>query len=409
MKKFGALLAAVAMLFVMVISAGCAQEHDWQLQGLEVTQQPQKTQYVAGEAFDKTGMQIMAVYADGDEQMRVDVSAAVTLPDGALEEGQTQVTISYTEGEVTVQAQVAVTVTAPEPSGPADYGTLTIADVHLYNMYPSAPLIITFSEPAYEGEYISYQFVSDEFTIRNGVASLTGSVVLPSEMEVTARTQYHTATFTVYMAASFTDHDSQAADRESTMANRMRVGLYREGGVVFAGDSFFDPEFWTDFYGDYSGRNAALIGIGGSRADEWSVLAERLLYPYAPSAVALSIGTNDLGRNESVETVVAELQELFGRIHELLPETQVCWYTLAPRADTTALTERIPAVNAAISEWAQGKEWFTLLDVYTLYLNEDGSVDWSLLKSDRLHPQLTTYDDLYMALLEQAGIVPGAL
>lgn len=409
MKKFGALLAAMAMVFVMVFSAGCAQEHDWQLQGLEVTQQPQKTQYVAGEAFDKTGMQIMAVYADGDEQMRVDVSAAVTLPDGALEQGQTQVTISYTEGEVTVQAQVAVTVTAPEPSEPADYGTLTIADVHLYNMYPSAPLIITFSEPAYEGEYISYQFVSDAFTIRNGVASLTGSVVLPSEMEVTARTQYHTATFTVYMAASFTDHDSQAADRESTMANRMRVGLYREGGVVFAGDSFFDPEFWTDFYGDYSGRNAALIGIGGSRADEWSVLAERLLYPYAPSAVALSIGTNDLGRNESVETVVAELQELFGRIHELLPETQVCWYTLAPRADTTALDASIPAVNEGIAEWAQGKEWFTLLDAYSEFTDENGDVDWSMLKGDKLHPQLATYNSVYMALLQNAGIEPGLL
>ena len=52
MKKFGALLAAMAMVFVMVFSAGCAQEHDWQLQGLEVTQQPQKTQYIAGEAFD---------------------------------------------------------------------------------------------------------------------------------------------------------------------------------------------------------------------------------------------------------------------------------------------------------------------------------------------------------------------
>lgn len=409
MKKFGALLAAVAMLFVMVFSAGCAQEHDWQLQGLEVTQQPQKTQYVAGEAFDKTGMQIMAVYADGDEQMRVDVSAAVTLPDGALEQGQTQVTISYTEGEVTVQAQVAVTVTAPEPSEPADYGTLTIADVHLYNMYPSAPLIITFSEPAYEGEYISYQFVSDAFTIRNGVASLTGSVVLPSEMEVTARTQYHTATFTVYMAASFTDHDSQAADRESTMANRMRVGLYREGGVVFAGDSFFDPEFWTDFENDYAGKNAALIGIGGSRADEWPVFIERLLYPYAPSAVVLNLGTNDLGRSEGAQTAVSELQTLFEELHKALPDAEICWYTLAPRGDTTALDASIPAVNEGIAEWAQGKEWFTLLDAYSEFTDENGDVDWSMLKGDKLHPQLATYNSVYMALLQNAGIEPGLL
>ena len=139
------------------------------------------------------------------------------------------------------------------------------------------------------------------------------------------------------------------------------------------------------------------------------MLAERLLYPYAPSAVVLNLGTNDLGRSEGAQTAVSELQALFEELHKALPDAEICWYTLAPRGDTTALDASIPAVNEGIAEWAQGKEWFTLLDVYTLYLNEDGSVDWSLLKSDRLHPQLTTYDDLYMALLEQAGIVPGAL
>lgn len=62
-----------------------------------------------------------------------------------------------------------------------------------------------------------------------------------------------------------------------------------------------------------------------------------------------------------------------------------------------------------MKSWAQGKEWFTLLDAYSEFTDENGDVDWSMLKSDKLHPQLTTYNSVYMALLEQAGIEAGLL
>ena len=405
-KAFAPWLAALlAALFVL---AGCAQPHSWVFSGIEIVSGPDKTEYMAGETFDPAGMQVMAVYSDenSDAENRIDVTAAVTAPSAPLEEGQTEVVVSYTDNGVTKSASVAVTVGAFVAP---DYGTLTVADVYLYNSCPSASVMAVFSIPA-QAEEISYAFVSDLFTIENGVASLAGSSVsAPAQVEVTARTQHHTATFTVHMAASFTGYDGQAAMRERTMEVRTAAGLYRQGGVIFCGDSFFDPAFWTDFENDYAGRNAALIGIGGSRADEWPVFIERLLYPFAPSAVVLNLGTNDLGRSEGAQTAVSELQALFEEIHKALPDAEICWYTLAPRGDTTALDASIPAVNEGIAEWAQGKEWFTLLDAYSEFTDENGDVDWSMLKGDKLHPQLATYDSVYMALLQNAGIEPGLM
>ena len=398
----------VALLALLFVFAGCTQSYSWVFSDIEIVSGPDKTEYIAGEAFDPAGMQVMAVYSveNSDTKNRIDVTAAIKIPSEPLEEGQTEVIVSYTENGVTKRASIAVTVAAYVVP---DYGTLTIADVYLYNSCPSASVMAVFSIPT-QAEEISYAFVSDLFTIEDDVASISGSSVsAPAQVEVTARTQHHTATFTVHMAASFTDHDVQALMREQTMEVRTRAGLYKQGGVIFCGDSFFDPEFWTDFENDYAGRNAALIGIGGSRADEWPVFIERLLYSYAPSAVVLNLGTNDLGRSESAQTAVSELQALFEDLHKALPDSKICWYTLAPRHDTTALDAAILAVNEAIEAWAQGKEWFTLLDAYSEFTDENGDVDWSMLKGDKLHPQLTTYDSVYMALLEQAGIVPDLL
>lgn len=404
LKRFFAVLTGMAALCVALFS-GCTQQPSAQvLWDIEITSMPDKTEYVAGEVFDATGMQVMAVYYDegSGKETRADVTSSATVPSEPLTAGQTEVVVRYSEGDVTKTEAVPVTVREAGTPGD-DYGTLTIADMHLYNQFPSALLMITFSNPAY-AETITYSYDSWQISIRDNVVRLLTDVAADTQVTVTATTEHHTAVFTVFMSPTFAEHDAYVPARESVLENRQESGLYQKGGVIFGGDSFFDIDFWADFYTDYSGRNAALTGIGGSRADEWIVYAERLIYPFAPSAVVLNIGTNDLGRGEAVDTVVSELEALFTRIHANLPDAKVCWYTLAPRGDTTALDASIPAVNAAIAEWAQGKEWFTLLDAYSQFTDGNGNVDWSMLKSDKLHPQLATYNSVYMALLQNAGV-----
>lgn len=79
------------------------------LTGIAVTTAPTKTSYDDGNAFDSTGMAVTATYADG-------TTSSVngwTVTDGAsLSEGQTSVTVSYTEGGVTQTATTPITVAA---------------------------------------------------------------------------------------------------------------------------------------------------------------------------------------------------------------------------------------------------------------------------------------------------------
>ena len=59
---------------------------------IEVTTMPQKTQYAAGETFDKTGMVVTATLLDGSTR---DVTDMVSAPAGTLADGTTEITLQF--------------------------------------------------------------------------------------------------------------------------------------------------------------------------------------------------------------------------------------------------------------------------------------------------------------------------
>lgn len=59
---------------------------------IEVTTMPQKTQYAAGETFDKTGMVVTATLSDGSTR---DVTDMVSAPAGTLADGTTEITLQF--------------------------------------------------------------------------------------------------------------------------------------------------------------------------------------------------------------------------------------------------------------------------------------------------------------------------
>lgn len=138
------------------------------LQSIAVTVQPTKTEYVASELFDPTGMVVTAKYASGATK---DVTNAVTF-DASLVADQTSVTLSYEEGGTTVTCAVPVSVlvaTMPvtvclyepvspsktlydgEPLDPGDFAYAWYGDVRA----TSEDLIPTYAEV----EYVDGAFV----------------------------------------------------------------------------------------------------------------------------------------------------------------------------------------------------------------------------------------------------------
>ncbi len=80
-----------------------------ELTGIEITNPPTKTDYVAGENFNKDGMKITVSYNDGTSRTLSDEE--YTVVDGNnLQEGKTTVTIRYSEGGISIDKTVNIIV-----------------------------------------------------------------------------------------------------------------------------------------------------------------------------------------------------------------------------------------------------------------------------------------------------------
>lgn len=80
---------------------------DTVLETISITSNPTKTTYKEGENFDKTGLKVVANYSDGTSLEIIDYS----IVDGQdLKLGQTSVTISYSEGNITKTVTIPITV-----------------------------------------------------------------------------------------------------------------------------------------------------------------------------------------------------------------------------------------------------------------------------------------------------------
>ena len=82
------------------------------LDAIQITVPPAKTAYIEGETFDKTGMQVLALWSDGK---KTDVTAEIQYVKEPLKQTDTEIKIQYTYGNVIKEAVQAITVAAKEP------------------------------------------------------------------------------------------------------------------------------------------------------------------------------------------------------------------------------------------------------------------------------------------------------
>lgn len=83
-----------------------------QLDSIQITVPPAKTAYEEGETFDKTGMQVLALWSDGN---KTDVTAEIQYTKEPFKQIDTEIKIQYTYEDVVKEAVQAITVAAKEP------------------------------------------------------------------------------------------------------------------------------------------------------------------------------------------------------------------------------------------------------------------------------------------------------
>lgn len=296
-----------------------------------------------------------------------------------------------------------------------DYGTMTIeAPAHLYTNYAGGEIKVIFSKPEYATD-VTFTCSSTDVVIENGMIYARGSFPTLKKVVIAAHSDKHPSATAMIEVEDF---KGGAGNIETNCAyyDESVIPEIEEGSLIFVGDSYFSgykkeyPPFWHDFYTDYEGESAYLLGISQSGVADWEVCSERLVYPLNPSEIVVHIGFNDVHHgnytpNELTDRIIALLEQY----HERLPEAKVYFCSIEPKKNAKLADDYresslvvAPAINASIAELAEGSDWLTFVDTTPLCYNADGSINTKFyLATDLSHPTTDAYDK-YKALIDAA-------
>ena len=279
---------------------------------------------------------------------------------------------------------------------------IVVSDVYAWIDYPASEFTLELNngESDYTLEYDTTKLTIDE-------KAKTVKALAEGTFEVKVTSGSDEASFNVICSrvdrTGTGKWDSTGyADKANNVKSRYASDGTNGTTTVFLGDSFFDNTEgnWSDFYTSYANEYDALeLGIGGSTTYDWeNFLSGGILDGMQPKNLVVNLGTNNLAADgDTVEGLAENLQRLFTLLHNKMPNTNIYYFSIAQRVDTTAYATKISAVNALMEQWCEYKDWITFVDVEDQVASSD-------LK-DGLHPKDETYANIYVPALEEAGCV----
>ena len=308
---------------------------------------------------------------------------------GLVEGTQTVVTAYSEHFRTTFNATVTI-----------DYGKVTIKNLTVYKNYEGSAPDITFSKEN-RAEEFTYTFEGNDIKYENGKFV---ALSVNKEVTVTAKSEHFETTFKV----STKQFDFE--DRVTAYENAWNVNKFK-GQTVYLGDSFFDAQFWGNFYTLFAKKDVLQQGISATTVTDWMLFAQRLIYPQEPKEIVMHLGTNDMFDDKlSNEDNLANIKLLFAQIYERLPEVKIYYFSVEPR--TSALFGKTNAqqkayldvFNNGVKEYAQSEDRLVYLDSAQYFYDNSGNVISSQMK-DGCHPINSLYESVYKKMPLDAGLV----
>ena len=147
--------------------------------------------------------------------------------------------------------------------------------------------------------------------------------------------------------------------------------------IAFLGDSLTNHGDWETWFPD---RHVHNLGVSGDTTDEVVARIDDVVDLH-PDAVALLVGTNDLGRRKSVEHLVRNIEFLLVTLRRGVPGTRMLVQSIMPRGKEYA--DQIRDANRHLRQFAPNVN-AQYLDLWPAFAQEDGEID-PALSDDRLH------------------------
>lgn len=179
----------------------------------------------------------------------------------------------------------------------------------------------------------------------------------------------------------------EAADKESPPA---------KGSLLFVGSSTIVR--WKTLAEDFAGVPVLNRGFGGNQIKDSTYYAERMIFPYAPKAIFLRAGGNDINAGWPAEEVFNDFKTFVAKMRERLPNVPIYYIGLSPTVKRLKQVDEGNKLNDLIAAWAKEQTGVTYIDTRAMTLDQEGKVRPDLFVEDMLHFNEAGYKLLAAAL-----------
>ncbi len=162
------------------------------------------------------------------------------------------------------------------------------------------------------------------------------------------------------------------------------------GATLFIGSSSI--RFWSTLAADFPKLAVINRGFGGSRIEDATRYAGRIVIPYHPARIVLYAGDNDLAGGETPQQVFEDFQAFVALVRKDLSKVPIIFVSIKPSPVRWPIVEKVRAANTLIADWIAHDPTMTYVDVFQPMLNADGKPRPELFRDDRLHMNRAGYE-----------------
>lgn len=159
---------------------------------------------------------------------------------------------------------------------------------------------------------------------------------------------------------------------------------------LFVGSSTI--RFWNTLSTDFPNAKTINRGFGGSQMSDLDRFADRIVIPYHPDHIFMYEGDNDIAAGKSPQRVFADFEDLAGKVHAALPDTDLYYLSIKPSPSRTKFMEKDKETNALIEAYCKSHEHFHYIDTWSLVVDAEGKPRPELFRPDMLHMNRSGYE-----------------
>jgi lysophospholipase L1-like esterase len=156
-----------------------------------------------------------------------------------------------------------------------------------------------------------------------------------------------------------------------------------KGAVLFIGSSGI--RLWHTLAADFPKHRVINRGFGGSEIADSTHFADRIIFPYAPRAIFLRAGGNDLANGKSPEQVFADFKAFVATVQAKLPETDITFIGWNHTIARWSQQEKETTLNTLVREFVSQNPRVRYIETAPAILGPDGRPRADLLAADKLH------------------------